>query len=912
MVQACDSLEMLLPKSGEEVLRHARSVVQFLRLLTNDAGSMRAGAVGVGLDQARAELEAHDRGRVTRALCDLLRHYLRALAGPGSFLSVGEPALAHDEAWRELDDLRGELTGLAGLPAPGETSLEVVARLLASLGELGASPSTMALWKARLARVAEGPRAAEVIVRTRLACKEEDGTPIHAEDSARCDLIACLAECLLDRGAAREAREWLAETVDASEGDARLRQLLSWSRLVLGDYASAKSAIVGLPSRTGVLPLGLAELREHKPEWLPCLAGRAPTVRAGLPEKDGARDACTAVSRVEIGASVLGVFALSPDGSTRSVHLDVAPGLRSAVEIWLEERDGACSVPGEREHELMISARAIVVHRDNERPIHGTLGAGSTLALALAPLFDAEGEVAGWLHVECEHHLLPHSDRLAALARAWGDEALLSRGTAGLGGPEAKVGASAASRGSPEDPGSMAAAEVFRELVAELAIKTAQRRWWGFVHETGQTRLVASGGDAAELSAKPEGRGRALTRAVATRGHVAFDEPDPFLALDPRAGSGTVLPLVAGGRMCGLLAVESIRRRDFGETEWTRHADTARRFGLALQIARFRGWHRVRNGFDVWFDARRGDFRDFALHLLAAARSRSPVVLCGPTGAGKSILARWVHFESRFRDGPLRSIDCGSKTTRGSFASWPDSAREGSLLLADLELLDLESQEELLRFLEDGSRGPGTEVEHTRILATTRCGLQSAVEAGAMRSDLAQRLDRLQFRVPPLLERREDIPPLVACLTGRFAEEEGLRVPSYEDEALAFLWRQPWAGNVRELESFVYKLVLLARADGALRHRPITADLVREMARRFSMPLVSRIPSRHPRPGDVIAALRVTRMAGGRTNKTRAAQYLGWDPDTLVARMKDCGIADEVRDETVWAPPQEASEEEPA
>jgi len=911
MVQACDSLELLLPKSGEEALRRARSVVQFLRLLTNDAGSSRAGAVGIGLEQARGELETHDRSRVSSALCDLLRHHLRALAGPGSFCSMGEPVLAHDEAWRELDELREEMPRLARLPAPGETGLEVVARLLASLEEMGACPSTMALWKARLARVAEGPRAAEAIVGTQLARKEEGDSSQHLENSARSELIACLAECLLDRGAVREAREWLTEKASSPEGDPRLRQLLSWSRLALGDYASAKSAIVGMPSRTGSLPLGLAELREHKPEWLPCLAGRAPPIRARFSGKDGAVEGPVAGGRGEIGASVLGVFALGPEGETRSVHLDVAPGLRAAVEDWLEERDGACSVPGEKEHELMVSGRSIVVHRDDERPIHGTLGAGSTLALALAPIFEADGEVAGWLHVECEHHLLPDSDRLAALARAWGNEALFSREVAGLRDRDRSGGDAATSRGSLDDPREAATAEVFRDLVAELAIKTAQRRWWGFVYDSGRTHLVVSGGDAPELSARPEGRGRALTRAIATRSQVAFDEPSPFLALDPRSGSGTVLPLLAGGRLCGLLAVESLRRRDFGETEWARHAGTSRGFGLGLQLARFRGWHRVRNGYDVWFDARRGDFSDFALHLLAAARSRAAVVLSGPVGSGKGVLARWVHFESRFRDGPLRSIDCGSKLSRGSFASWLESAREGSLLLTDLEFLDRESQEELLRFLEDGTCGPGTDAERTRILATTRCGLQAAVESGGMRSDLAQRLDRLQFRVPPLVERREDIPPLVACLTRRFAEEEGLRVPGYEDDALAFLWRQRWAGNVRELESFVYKLVLLARVDEAVRVRSISADLVREMARRFSMPLVARLPSRHPQPGDVLAALRVTRMTGGRTNKTRAALYLGWDPDTLVARMKDCGIEDEIRDEAVWARPEADCEEEP-
>jgi hypothetical protein len=920
MVQASDALELLLPGAGSGALRRARSVVQFLRLLSDDAASIRAGAVGLGLDEARGELEVHDRGRIENAVCDLLRHNLHALSRPGSFLAWGEPALSHDEAWRALDDLRDERPGLPALPAPGESALEVAARLVRALGELGATATTSALWEARLARFARGPRAAEKGIRARLANAEEDAPDPGpgADASGRRALIACAAECLLDRGAVREARDWLGENAAFVEADPRLRQLSSWTRLALGDYAAAKSAIVGQPPGSGALPLGLAELRAHRPEWLPCLAGRARAPRAktapgpDAPSSPGALGApCAIEDRGDVGASALGVFALRPGGEVVALHLDVAPGLRESVAGWIDERDGACSVPGAREHELVVAARPIVEHREGERPIPGALGGGSTLALALEPILDAEGEIAGWLHVECEHHLLPDSERLAELAAGWRD-AVLRPGDAGRAGaadrtPDRNPPAPWARAGDREGA---AAAGVFQDLVGELAMKTAQRRWWGFLHEDGETRLVASGGDAPGLAEHPLGRGRALTRAIATRGRVAFDDPDARLALDEQAASGTVLPLSAGGRLCGLLAVESIRRRDFGEAEWGRHAETVQRFGLALRLARFRDWHREHAGFDVWFDARRGDFRDFALHLLAAARSRSPIVLHGPAGAGKGVLARWIHFESRACDGPLHFAPCGSPKPRGGLEDWLAASREGSLVLEDVDQLAPERQEQLLRVLEDDSRASAAAAARARILATTRCGLRDGVASGRLRGDLAHRLDRLQFRVPALVERREDIPPLVACLTRRFAEEEGLRPPSYEDDALAFLWRQRWEGNVRELESFVYKLVLLARVDGARRPRAIGADLVREMAGRFSMELVRRIPSRHPLPGDLIAALRATRLPGGRTNKTRAALYLGWDPDTLVARMKDCGIGDEVRDEDVWtAVPAEVPEE---
>ena len=910
MVKAADPIELLLPGAGEDVLGRARSVVQFLRLLANDAASVRGAAVGVGLDQARGELEVHDRGRLSGALADLLRHHLRALAGSGSFLAFGEPASAHDEAWRVLEELRGEVPRLARLPAPGEPALETAARLLASFDAIAGSPASSALWKARLARFAEGPRAAEAIAK---ACLAEDDAvdPVRPriEESTRRALIACAAECLLDRGAVREAREWLTEHASAAEGDPRIRQLLSWSRLALGDYAAAKSAIVGVPPGSSSLPAGLAELRAHKPEWLPCLAGRAASARPRSVEESPSRT--RPGGRTEIGASVLALFALEPGGGTVLLHLDVAPGLRAAVDGWLADRDGICATPGGREHDLVASARAVVVHRDAERPIAGALGGGATLALALSPIVDAEGEVQGWLHAECEHHLLPDPARLAALARAWGEAVAERCDAAGAARSEKGADVPAALQDPLDEIDAAAPAEVFRQLVAELAIKTAQRRWWGFVHEAGETRLVATGGEAAELGTRPGGKGRALTRAIATRGRVSFDEPDPFLALDARAGSGTVLPLSAGGRLCGLLAVESIRRRDFGDAEWARHAEAAQRSGLALQLARFRGWHRARQGCDVWFDARRGDFRDFALHLLAAARSRSPIVLFGAAGVGKRVLARWLHFESAGREGPIRFVPCGSPSPRGSLTECLSAARSGSVVLADVDQLDRERQEELLRVLEDGSR-PSSGAERARVLATTACSLRESVESGRLRADLAHRLDRLQFRVPPLVERREDIPPLVECLARRFAEEEGLRVPTFDDDALAFLWRQRWEGNVRELESFVYKLVLLARVDASPRSRSIDADLVRGMAGRFSAKLVRRLPSRHPSPGDLIAALRVTRMPGGRTNKTRAALYLGWDPDTLVARMKDCGIADEVRDEIVWAAPAEDSDEEPA
>jgi DNA-binding NtrC family response regulator len=232
------------------------------------------------------------------------------------------------------------------------------------------------------------------------------------------------------------------------------------------------------------------------------------------------------------------------------------------------------------------------------------------------------------------------------------------------------------------------------------------------------------------------------------------------------------------------------------------------------------------------------------------------------------------------------------------------------VILEDLERLAASHQEELLRLLDGELGAEGADPAAARVVATTRIGLKRATEEGRLRDDLSQRLDRLQFRVPALRDRREDVLPLTECLSRRLAREERAPVPSFSDEALALLWRQPWDGNVRELETFVYKLVLLGTGDQRRAVQPIEPAQILEIARRFSLQLVQRLPSRHPSRWDLLAALRVTRKAGGRLNKTRAALYLGWDPDTLVARMQDAGIGEEIEGERAWATPPAPPDQE--
>jgi DNA-binding NtrC family response regulator len=194
------------------------------------------------------------------------------------------------------------------------------------------------------------------------------------------------------------------------------------------------------------------------------------------------------------------------------------------------------------------------------------------------------------------------------------------------------------------------------------------------------------------------------------------------------------------------------------------------------------------------------------------------------------------------------------------------------------------SERAQVRLLEafDDARAPS---DAPRWIATSRAPLAEAAARGELRLDLCERLRRLQLELPPLSRRRGDVPALIASFAQRFAADEGLPAPSLSDDAIALLWRQPWPGNLRQLESFVYKIVLLHAG------REATGEQLEQLAARFQFDFVARVPSRAPDAETVRAALETTANQRGSVNKTRAALYLGWDPDTLTSRMSDLGLS---------------------
>ena len=292
----------------------------------------------------------------------------------------------------------------------------------------------------------------------------------------------------------------------------------------------------------------------------------------------------------------------------------------------------------------------------------------------------------------------------------------------------------------------------------------------------------------------------------------------------------------------------------------------------------------------------------------------STVLLLGETGVGKGLVARTLHRRSPRRQLPFVHADCASLAPsvleselfgheRGAFTGAVahrigrlERAAGGTLFLDEIGELDAALQGRLLRVLQDreferlGSSEPRRFA--ARIVAATQRDLAADVRAGRFRADLFYRLDVIRIAIPPLRERREDIPPLCAAALARIAAGHGAAPPRLSEPALAALARHAWPGNVRELENALERLC--ARSPGALigasevcealdlRAVPCN-DLLRQVAR--SEPEASEVhrATRAERP-DIARALR---DANG--NVAAAARSLGVPRTTLRRRIAHGG-----------------------
>ena len=227
-----------------------------------------------------------------------------------------------------------------------------------------------------------------------------------------------------------------------------------------------------------------------------------------------------------------------------------------------------------------------------------------------------------------------------------------------------------------------------------------------------------------------------------------------------------------------------------------------------------------------------------------AAPFKSTVLITGESGTGKELVASAIHALSAARGGPFVAINCSALRLelaesqlfgheKGSFTGAAaaqqglfEAANEGSLFLDEIGDLDMPVQTKLLRVLEEQKVRPlgATRMVpvNVRVIAASNMDLAAAVRAGRFREDLYYRLNVIHIPVPPLRERKSDIPLLVRFFAERFAEQNGIASPEMPHACLERLAGHAWPGNVRELKNTVERLVIHATD----RDAPLTpADL---------------------------------------------------------------------------------------
>jgi DNA-binding NtrC family response regulator len=297
--------------------------------------------------------------------------------------------------------------------------------------------------------------------------------------------------------------------------------------------------------------------------------------------------------------------------------------------------------------------------------------------------------------------------------------------------------------------------------------------------------------------------------------------------------------------------------------------------------------------------------------IARVAPTRSTVLVIGESGTGKELVARSIHQHSTRSSGPFVAINCGALTetlleaelfghVRGAFTGavsdrkglW-EEAGGGTLFLDEVGETSPALQVKLLRALQEGEirrvgASRATQVD-ARVVAATNRNLEQEVKAGTFRDDLFYRLSVVTLRVPPVSERRTDIPLLAERFLQSVLARDGRAQLALSEETVRTLVAYQWPGNVRELESAIEYAVLHARGH-EIAPEDLPAKLQSSQVRTAARSPLSALFEDLPRLDELERRylLYIFEVAGG--NRTRAAEILGIDRRTLYRMIERHGI----------------------
>ena len=425
---------------------------------------------------------------------------------------------------------------------------------------------------------------------------------------------------------------------------------------------------------------------------------------------------------------------------------------------------------------------------------------------------------------------------------------------------------------------------------------------------------------------------RPFVRRDLAREHRYPAEAD---ALAEGVRSFAIVPLIVRERCIGTLAVASTRVEQYSDADVAFLQDVAAQVAVAIenmtayeQIATLSARLERENAYLQEEIHREHDFAQMvgsSEPLLAVVRqvekvapTSSTVLITGETGTGKELIARAIHHASARRARPLVKVNCSAMSAglveseffghvKGAFTGALERrvgrfqlADGGTIFLDEVGELPLETQVKLLRVLQEQEFEPVGSSQtmriDVRVIAATNRDLQAAVDAGLFRADLFYRLNVFPLQVPPLRERRGDIPQLATFFLGQYGKRFGKRIETVSPPTMARLVAYDWPGNIRELQNVIERAVVLAPGpvleldDDVLRRAPV---------RSAPSSVAPVLPSLASDAGltetlEEVERARITealqRSSGVIEGPRGAAGLLKIHPNTLRSRMEKLGI----------------------
>jgi len=384
--------------------------------------------------------------------------------------------------------------------------------------------------------------------------------------------------------------------------------------------------------------------------------------------------------------------------------------------------------------------------------------------------------------------------------------------------------------------------------------------------------------------------------------------------------SACLVPLISHSRKLGIAGVSSTQVDSFTEDDLDLFARIGGQIAIAVENAlAFREIEALKNKLTsekLYLEAEirtehnfeeligsSPSFKRILKQVETVAPTDSAVLIRGETGTGKELIARAIHNLSARRERTLVKLNCAAIPTglleselfgheKGAFTGAISQrigrfelANKASLFLDEVGDIPLELQPKLLRVLQEQEferlGSTRTQKVDVRLIAATNSDLEQMVAEKKYRSDLYYRLNVFPVTIPPLRERREDIPPLARFFTQKYAQRLKKRIESISSEALAALTEYPWPGNVRELEHFIERAVVLTQGpdlEVSLSELKTVAPAAHE-----NLPTLEAAEREH-----ILRALEEANWVVGGANG--AAARLGMKRTTLQSRMQKLGI----------------------